>query len=64
MRELFKGLRTFSRAGLAAALLLCCALAVPAQTNKGGLAGTVKDPSGAVIPNATVRITNQGTGAA
>jgi hypothetical protein len=63
MREPSQGLRTFSRAGLTAALLLFCALTALAQTNKGGLSGTIKDPSGAVIPNATVRITNQGTGA-
>ncbi|GAC1426468.1 MAG: hypothetical protein NVSMB62_24020 [Acidobacteriaceae bacterium] len=33
-----------------------------AQTSKGILAGTVRDASGAVIANATVTVTNQGTG--
>jgi hypothetical protein len=63
MREQSGGLRTFSRIVLTAALLLVCALPSAAQSNKGGLSGTVKDTSGAVIPNASVRITNQGTGA-
>ncbi|HEY2933876.1 MAG TPA: carboxypeptidase regulatory-like domain-containing protein [Acidobacteriota bacterium] len=31
------------------------------QTNKGGISGTVTDASGAVIPGATVTITNLGT---
>ena len=32
-----------------------------AQTVRGGLTGTVTDSSGAVVPNATVEATNQGT---
>lgn len=35
--------------------------AVVAQTNKGGISGTVFDQQGAVIPSATVTITNVGT---
>lgn len=34
-----------------------------AQTVNGVISGTVVDPSGAVVPNATVTITNTGTGA-
>lgn len=33
-----------------------------AQTTNGALVGVVRDPSGAVIPNATVNATNQATG--
>jgi hypothetical protein len=33
-----------------------------AQTNRGGIAGTVTDTSGAVLPGASVTITNLGTG--
>jgi hypothetical protein len=33
-----------------------------AQTTSGDLVGTVKDPSGAIIPNASVTITNEATG--
>jgi len=31
-------------------LFLLCAVAVSAQTNKGGISGTVVDPNGAVVP--------------
>jgi len=33
-----------------------------AQTTSGDLVGTVRDPSGATIPNANVTVTNEGTG--
>jgi hypothetical protein len=33
-----------------------------AQTTSGDLVGTVRDPSGAVIPNATITVTNEATG--
>ncbi|HEX3968358.1 MAG TPA: TonB-dependent receptor [Edaphobacter sp.] len=35
-----------------------------AQTTSGDIVGTVKDPSGAIIPNANVTITNEATGVA
>ena len=41
--------------------LLCCAtliLSAPAQSIFGTMLGTVKDNSGAVIPGASVKITN------
>jgi len=48
-----------------AVLFLCAALLVPSlfsQTSAtGALTGTLKDSSGAVVPNATVTITNNGT---
>jgi hypothetical protein len=44
-------------------LLVCRALRLPAQSgNAGAVRGTVTDPSGAVIPNATVHLTNQVSG--
>ena len=52
-------------------VLTCLALAVLvgagarialAQTAQGQITGTIVDPSGAVIPNAQVTITNEGTG--
>ena len=50
----------------AAAALLCAALllAIPvaAQTFYGSLVGTITDPSGAVVPSATVTLTNTATG--
>jgi hypothetical protein len=44
-----------------AAVLLFSAAAF-AQTNRGGIAGTVLDQNGAAIPGATVTVTNVGTG--
>lgn len=43
------------------ALILISTAAVIGQTNKGGISGAVTDPTGAVIPGATVTITNLGT---
>ncbi len=42
-------------------VMLICALATFAQTNRGGITGTVVDATGAVVPGATVTITNLGT---
>ncbi len=43
--------------------LLICSLVVNAQlTATGTLAGTVTDKTGAVVPNANVKITNKDTG--
>jgi len=38
-----------------------CSVAICAQSNKGGISGTVFDPNGAVVPGATVVITDLGT---
>jgi hypothetical protein len=43
------------------AMLLGLAVTPLAQTNRGGISGTVFDKTGAVIPGATVTITNLGT---
>lgn len=43
------------------AAVLLCALSVVAQTNKGGVSGTVTDANGGVVPGATVTVTNLGT---
>ncbi|MGD0729645.1 MAG: carboxypeptidase regulatory-like domain-containing protein [Terracidiphilus sp.] len=44
-------------------ILLCASLLAPAQSgNAGAVRGTVADPSGAVIPGATVHLTNVSSG--
>ena len=59
-REPFKILR----AALLSAAVLCLALGNPLSAQIGGqgsITGTVIDPSGAVVPNATVTATNNAT---
>ncbi len=46
---------------LFAALAALSSSSLFAQTNRGGITGTVFDPTGAVIPGASVTITNLGT---
>lgn len=48
----------FLRTALLLLALSCC---LPAQVITGTLLGTVSDPTGSAIPNATVRIRNAGT---
>ena len=42
-------------------LALIATLPTLAQTNRGGISGNVTDPSGAVVPNASITIINAGT---
>ena len=46
---------------LAVCFIIICAAVTVAQTNRGGISGTVADATGAVIPGAAVTITNLGT---
>ena len=46
-----------------AGLFLICTLAAFAQGDRGTITGTVTDPTGAVIPNANVQLTNSETSA-
>src|SRR2546421_8670052 len=56
--------RKFFRLSFAAASVLMMTLATPAsgQTFRGTILGTVTDPNGAVVPDATVTAKNVGTG--
>jgi hypothetical protein len=46
-----------------AGLCLICAVAAFAQGDRGTITGTVSDPTGAVVPNANIQITNADTSA-
>src|SRR5438874_6941370 len=45
-------------------VFLCLASGAPSQTVQGVITGTVTDPTGASVPNATVTLTNAGTNVA
>lgn len=53
-----------ARPTLLAAVCLCTLSAAAQTGGQGALEGTVLDPSGAVVPNATVTATNQASGVA
>jgi hypothetical protein len=55
--------RLLRAAGISAFLLVILANTTAAQTNKGEIAGTVKDANGAVVPGASVTITKVDTSA-
>ena len=42
-------------------LISVLSFAIYGQTNKGGISGAVTDAAGAIIPGATVTVTNVGT---
>ena len=47
--------------GLMLAVVIFSAAGILAQSNSGSITGVVQDPNGAIIPNATVTVTNLGT---
>lgn len=57
--SMYSGIRS-SLLGLAFALALL-PTSLPAQDNRGAIQGTLRDPSGAVVPGAEVQITNLDT---
>src|SRR5215471_466646 len=46
---------------VAAACLSLSSLWIAAQSNRGGVSGTITDQQGLVVPNATVTVINTGT---
>ncbi len=62
MRVRFAGSKLlYSLFSCVAALLLCASIAQAQSAGTGAIAGTVTDPSGAAVANATVTLTNLGT---
>src|SRR6266566_2066067 len=56
------GVDHMKRLVIAIVIVLSLAVGMNAQTFRGAINGTVTDPSGAVIPNATVKATESATG--
>jgi hypothetical protein len=57
-----QGVNMFKRVSIFVLLLAGCLRLQAQATATGILAGTVTDPTGAVVPNASVKITNKDTG--
>ena len=67
-QTIFRAIARATRSTTALALILTCALALPAAhaqlSGKGAISGTVMDPTGAAVPGATIVITASATGVA
>jgi type 1 fimbria pilin len=56
-----KIIKQMKQIGSLAAIVLVLAAAMFAQSNTGTITGQVQDVNGAIVPNATVTVTNLGT---
>ena len=57
----FKAIKLMKRAASLIAFAIVMAAAIFGQSNTGSITGVITDQNGAVVPNATVTVTNQGT---
>lgn len=57
----FTAIKKITRAVSLLSIAFMFSTVLMAQSNTGSITGVVTDPNGAVVPNATVAITNQGT---
>ncbi len=60
--RLRRALGKAAAAALALALCLVCAVSVSAQTTSASVSGSAKDAQGAVLPGASVTLTNNNQG--
>jgi hypothetical protein len=58
---ILNSIKNIMRISLIPAIIFLVALAAFGQSNTGSITGVVTDQNGAVVPNATVTVTNQGT---
>lgn len=58
---IYKAIKKLSRAVSLLTIAVAFTVAAFGQSNTGSITGVVTDPNGAIVPNATVNITNQGT---
>jgi len=56
-----KPMKNLMRIAFLPAIILLITLGAFGQANTGSITGVVADQNGAVVPNATVNVTNQGT---
>src|SRR2546428_3739310 len=61
VRHLWAAKTPLARLSAVVLVLMCCSVGIQAQTIFGRISGTVQDKQGAVVPNASITVTNTAT---